>query len=414
MAFTQLYLTANAAPYTPATLRGAWDDTSGAVTMALDVVKDAGGTITSVAKAEINASTTWDVLLYRGVSQPLAAQTISGTIQVLLGILESSATADFNWHVHVYVTQGDSDTPRGTLLTDYVEALGTNEWPTTATGKQLNAAQTLASLAITAGDRLVVEIGYIARNSVTTSFTGTLRYGTLTSTGLVAADLTNGSTAVTTLAGFLTFSNSITEQDTPLRASSTTLQAMTSGQAGLVDSSVTLQAITRGQVALRDSSMTLQALIAKQAQMLASATVLLVMSSNLVPEYVPVIGDSFGALLWYEFDSSDGVTHAWAMLDLPDAPTYYHGMKDGIVLQPGAVVRSLSSDDDGSYEGQQVSVQVSDISRYLRGLLGQTNARRNFVGRLLRLRMIDVAGWRAQQTPRTVAMAVVRDYSTAN
>ena len=36
MAFTKLYLTARTAPYTPATIRGAWDDTAGAVTKALD------------------------------------------------------------------------------------------------------------------------------------------------------------------------------------------------------------------------------------------------------------------------------------------------------------------------------------------------------------------------------------------
>ena len=34
--FTKLYLTNRAAPYTPATIRGAWDDTAGAVVKALD------------------------------------------------------------------------------------------------------------------------------------------------------------------------------------------------------------------------------------------------------------------------------------------------------------------------------------------------------------------------------------------
>jgi hypothetical protein len=127
-------------------------------------------------------------------------------------------------------------------------------------------------------------------------------------------------------------------------------------------------------------------------------------------EFVP--DGSFGALFWYEFDSSDGVTRVWSAVDLPDDPTYYHGMKDGIVLQPGTVVRAVSSDDDGSYESQRAAVQVSDMSRYLRGLLGQVDARRNFVGRTIRLRMIDLPTWRAHGLPRTVAIGIVRGYTT--
>lgn len=208
--FSKLYLHNQPAPYTPATIRGTWNDTAGAVTKALDQTPNVGGVFTTVARAETNATNPFDVLLYRGVSGPLDAQTISGTVNVIIGILESNASADFNWHVHIYVTQGDTDTPRGTLLTDYTEAAGTNEWPTTATGKALNAAQTLTSLAISAGDRLVVEIGYRARNAVTTSFTGTLNYGCLTG-GVAGADLTVGSTSVTTQCGTISFSNAITE-----------------------------------------------------------------------------------------------------------------------------------------------------------------------------------------------------------
>ena len=225
---TKYYLTNLTAPYTPATLRGAWDDTAGQVTKALDVYKGKGGVITTVARANTNASATYDVLLYRGVTGPLAAQTISGTVDLILGVIESASVAEFYWHVHIYVTQGDTDTPRGDILTDYVENT-TNEWGTTSAtnGMALQSAQSLTGLAISDGDRIVVEIGYIDREGSATSRTGTLNYGTQDPTLLSdAADLTVGA-AGASLAGFLTFSTTLTEQSSVIEARLTQLMTKT-------------------------------------------------------------------------------------------------------------------------------------------------------------------------------------------
>ena len=102
---------------------------AGAVT-GCSIRRRSGPDADSLARAEANTAAEYDVLLYRGVSGPLAAQTISGTVDVLLGVGNRAPTnADLHYHLHVYVTQGDSDTPRGTLLTDYREAAGVNEWP---------------------------------------------------------------------------------------------------------------------------------------------------------------------------------------------------------------------------------------------------------------------------------------------
>jgi hypothetical protein len=177
---TRFYLHNDAAPYTPATLRGAWDQTAQAVTKRIDASRLPATTPTNVAAAETNVAAEWDVLLYRGVSGPLAAGTIgTGTVNVMLPVIENNPAADFHFHLHIYITQGDSDTQRGTLLADYREAAGVNEWGAdgAACGRALNAAVALSSLAVTAGDRLVIEIGYTARNTVTTSYTGTLYYG---------------------------------------------------------------------------------------------------------------------------------------------------------------------------------------------------------------------------------------------
>ena len=214
--FTKLYLT-NAAPtFDPAATKGAWTSTAGKVTKALDSQKnDHQGITTTVAVNDTVTTNPNKILLYQGISGPLAAQTISGNVDVVIPILESSASADFNWGVHIWVTQGNSSTVRGTLLTDYNEALGTNEWPTTITAKGLNAAQAMTSVIASAGDRIVVEIGYYARNAVSTTFTGTLRYGTCDTLNnfAFATDLTAGDTgtALTTKAPFISFSSAITE-----------------------------------------------------------------------------------------------------------------------------------------------------------------------------------------------------------
>lgn len=212
---TRFYLQNRAAPYTPATIRGAWDQTAGAVTKALDPQKVGGGDIASVAIAETSATDDFDVLLGRWVSGPLDAQTLSGTVDVCIGISESDAAANLNWHLHVYVTQGDSDTPRGTILSNYRDPEGSpgNEWPTTIAFKALASAQALTGLAVSAGDRLVVEIGSCTREAAATSRTSTLKYGTSATAGpLDGEPVDDGAvddTDVDDKAGYVDFSNGI-------------------------------------------------------------------------------------------------------------------------------------------------------------------------------------------------------------
>jgi hypothetical protein len=177
---TRFYLHNVAAPYTPATIRGAWDATASAVTKALDTAKRPTSAITYVSIAETSTTDEWDVLLGRFVSGPLKAATIgTGTVDVMLGVYQNSLSANDHYHLHIFVTAGDSDTVRGTLLSDYREAAGVNEWTNSlsANGKALNSAQALSSVAVSDGDRIVVEIGYTARNTSATSYNGRLYYG---------------------------------------------------------------------------------------------------------------------------------------------------------------------------------------------------------------------------------------------
>jgi len=177
--FTKLYLAFSAAAsYVPPTFKGGWNDTASVVTRKglLAPVSSGGGTSSSVYVIE-NGSTPVDLLHLRIVSDALAAQTISGTIDLmLLSAMQPWPDMLACWHLHVYATVGDTDAVRCTLLNNYREndpnvryAPGTGQFSSfisgTLQGNKLFAPATLTPGAVNAGDHLVIEIGAIARNT---------------------------------------------------------------------------------------------------------------------------------------------------------------------------------------------------------------------------------------------------------
>jgi hypothetical protein len=185
---TRFYLTNTAAPYTPTTKRGAWDTSS--ATLARHLGSRPSGTAATTALAETSSTNNFDVLWGRWVSDgATAAGTLSGTVEWIAGVLEANADANSFFHLHIYVTQGDSDTPRGTLLTD---SIGATEFPTGTAAGRGEGAKAISSLAISVGDRLVVEIGFQNQNTHTTSRNVTLQYGGTGTTDRVAGNTTAG------------------------------------------------------------------------------------------------------------------------------------------------------------------------------------------------------------------------------
>lgn len=192
---TRFWLTNAAAPYTPTTRRGAWDTASGEDVQLLGRKPQGSAGTSSINVGSTGADR--DVLLHRSISAgAVKAGTISGTVEWTIGVKESNVDLNGFWHVHIYVTSGDTDTPRGTLLTDYI---GATEFTTTATGTD-PGAQSVTPIAVQVGDRIVVEIGYRA-NSLATTYNATINYGNTGTTDLAATD-----TAVTTEPGWVEFS----------------------------------------------------------------------------------------------------------------------------------------------------------------------------------------------------------------
>lgn len=186
---TRLYLSAQAAPYTPATFKGAWDDTSFAITKKLTFNKP--DTTNAHAQAsETSSNNQWDLLNYRGVTDGLTAQTIGGTLSAMI-VAFAGAFANhlMYWHIHLYATVGDSDSVRHTFINDYRENAPSNDdfpapvnWGGFPLGTDNPVTGTIAPVSLTSGsiqtgDRLVIEIGVVARNSLTGSFTSSIGYG---------------------------------------------------------------------------------------------------------------------------------------------------------------------------------------------------------------------------------------------
>lgn len=200
---TRLYLENVAAPYSPATKRGSWDTTTGFVDKKIGLDKINGGVATTVDVSESVTTNPYNGLIARFVSEKLTKDTnflSSDTVQWIIGIKETTASSLFFWHIHIFITVGDSDTVRGTLLTDNI---GATEFPSTATGRG-EGTKTLTAVNALKGDRIVVEVGYRTTNTTATVRHVVLNYGSTGST-----DLTSGSTSVTTLPGWIEFSTNL-------------------------------------------------------------------------------------------------------------------------------------------------------------------------------------------------------------
>ncbi len=153
---------------------------SGAVPRSLSTAR-LGTTLASAAYAETQAAAA-NVGARVYVSEPLAAQTISGTISAAIRALESAAAADASLQIVCRVVSADGATTRAHLYLGHTAALNTTagalgqEIATAAQTRIFNAVP-LTSYACARGDRVTVEIGWRAHNTVTTSYSATLRFG---------------------------------------------------------------------------------------------------------------------------------------------------------------------------------------------------------------------------------------------
>lgn len=207
----------NAAPgYTPATWKGSWaltaDGTNGGTARALATSKSGSRTFAASSSGQISTSGgPHRLALARFISDALDAQTISGTVQMVTQWSQQNTGSNGGRSVYIWVTQGDSDTVRGVLLNntdDYNTREITSGHTVNDAVDFLSAPVAVSSLAVSAGDRLVIECGVQAQPS---SSINTYRFYY----GGTGSDMALGSTDTTTEASWIEFSHTFAPGASP-------------------------------------------------------------------------------------------------------------------------------------------------------------------------------------------------------
>jgi hypothetical protein len=189
VATTFYFPSTGAAAVTPS--NDTWDKTSGAGSALAAVrtkISSAMATITNTKTSAANSKS----LVRQYVTEPLAAQTITGTIKGQFRCIESNSNFSACIAVSVRACSKDGTTIRSpALLAISWSDLYTNsshEMATSLTNRKLedvneNASLTLTSCTLSEGDRLVIELGFAASDT-STSRTGGISFGDNHSTNL--------------------------------------------------------------------------------------------------------------------------------------------------------------------------------------------------------------------------------------
>lgn len=165
------------------------------------------------------------------ISAPLRAQTISGTFTLVERVLESNAAADMSLQCKIRVISAGG-TELAVLYGGHTTALGTtwgvagHEFGTSTSSRLLSG--TLTSYTCADGDRIVVEIGARAHNTVATSYTTTHRFG-----DSVATDFDTAATAANDFTPWIEFSGTLAWQATRLYFPSAAYETSVIGDIGM-------------------------------------------------------------------------------------------------------------------------------------------------------------------------------------
>jgi len=169
---TRFYPDVVAVPTISPAFLAAWDQTTAMVRKCMFVGQAATGQASAdVAEAETDVTNPFAVGLVQLVSEPIAAQTITGTIDIQALCLESNAAANFAGHYSARVFNGAGTAVRGTLKT----ASGATEFDAgAATNRTIADGVAVTSVIAQDGDVIVLELGYNSTNATTDSHTGTI------------------------------------------------------------------------------------------------------------------------------------------------------------------------------------------------------------------------------------------------
>lgn len=184
---TRFYLPSSGSAAASPGFGSLWDDSASAVRRPLVGTPSNSSIVapSSAYVAEATATSPWDVLIRQYVSDPIGAQTISGTFSFVAKAAETAGTADMFVQLRIAVVSGDGSTERGELYAGNTATTlggaGASNQEMSTGGTRIYNAVSLSSVDAQAGDRLLVEVGYRSLNTTTTSRSGGVEQGDPTS-----------------------------------------------------------------------------------------------------------------------------------------------------------------------------------------------------------------------------------------
>jgi hypothetical protein len=200
---TRLYYSGYSPSVSPA-FSAEWDRTAAGVRRTLELKKASNINAESGA-VEAVTTAPYDVILRQFCCPPLkGAQTISGFVKGQMRARESDPSCDMSRAVSIRVVSNDGLTERGILLSDFQSSL-TSEFDTTQTDRSFPPNSALTPLACQDGDRIVVEIGYRAFNTVGGNLYGYVWFNNSSATD----DLPEDETTTDNLCPWIEFSQDI-------------------------------------------------------------------------------------------------------------------------------------------------------------------------------------------------------------
>jgi hypothetical protein len=193
---TRLYLTLTTRPATVAFNAG-WNVTTSAARYVLGTDRD-GTTIASRTSGASGAAAVRKCLVDQFVSQPLAAQTINGTLDGQIRFNQSS-TSSTTGQGFVYVRLINTDNS----VASEIGTMTTTNLTTTLTNRTLVQLASL-NISVTAGQRIAIDVGWNYSVGTNTTRTGTASRG-----ASAASDMSVDNTSTTANNPWVQFSQTL-------------------------------------------------------------------------------------------------------------------------------------------------------------------------------------------------------------
>jgi hypothetical protein len=164
---SRLYFDDDAAPVSPS-FDGGWEATGDAIRRLLAREDQWSAVATTTQIISPSGVANRDYLWIQAVSEPIAAQTITGDLTGLFIVREDAVGNDARAQLVAKVVSGDGLTVRGTLIamdtgalaSEFGSSFGAREFPR-------STATTISSVAAQDGDRIVIEVGFRAHGTGT-------------------------------------------------------------------------------------------------------------------------------------------------------------------------------------------------------------------------------------------------------